>query len=567
MPSKLSKRAEIFARVEQRLEAFQRGFRQNLGLIAPRGFGKTWVAAQMAQRLGRIPGIACLYIDCSFSDPAALSDRWVHALLRALAPAGSLEKPEASPALVLAELEKIYPRTVEKIRHLQRTHRRSEKPSVFMRELFSLTGLLTEESGKKAVLILDEFQALEALPLPHPFELLGRQILVDKNTLYWVLSSRPAAARAIFHEKLSLLFGNFEVLELAPFDFEESAQFLESRLPGRLFSEPQKKMLIQLTGGSPLYLQLLTEHWAESQVVRAAGDSEHEAMACALGSREVFEALQKELCDEYGRLAQLFTRTLEQSLGALKEPALHFRALLALSGGIRKVQALALTLECKLSECKKILQRLVQDELVSRRGVFYLLDDSLFAFWLKEVLSRRLAAGMDRLSIQTQFGDVCRGLLEQLQSDSAANLLERLQDLFQVFRGDRVQIGSKMITLPAFEETAVRPAGSGEPLFYAQAPGVRWVCRFFKEQVREDDVTLFIEETKKLRAKKLVRLLAAPAGIEQNAKLIAQEAGLHLWNLEDLNLLFAFYNLPKLIWIRKSDGSTLGALAQSLHSS
>ena len=566
MPSKLSKRAEIFARVEQRLEAFQRGFRQNLGLIAPRGFGKTWVAVQMAQRLKRNPGIVCLYIDCSFSDPAALSDRWIRALLGALAPAGTPGKPESSNVSIGPDLEKAYPRTVEKIRHLQRSHRRSEKPSVFIRELFSLTGIWTEESGQKAVLMLDEFQALEALPVQHPFELLGRQIMVDKNTLYWVLSSKPAAARAIFHEKLSLLFGNFEVLELAPFDFDESAQFLESRLPGRLFSESQKKILIQLTGGSPLYLELLAEYWTQPQFERGAGDSTHEAMAFALDDREVLAALQKELCDEYGRLAQFFTRKLERSLGALKEPAPYLRALLALSGGVRKVQALALTLECKLNDCKKILQRLVQDELVSRRGVFYLLDDSLFAFWLKEVLQRRLALGMELSSIQQQFREVCGGLFEQLQSDSAANLLERLQALFQAFRGDKVQIGSKTVTLPAFEETAVRPAGNGEPLFYAQAPGIRWVSRVFKEQVREEDVAHFIDETKKLRAKKLVRLLAAPAGIEQNAKLMAQEAGLHLWNLEDLNLLFAFYNLPKLIWIRKSDGSTLGALAQSLHS-
>ncbi len=564
MPSKLSKRAEVRSRIEQRLESFKKGFRQNLGLLSPAGFGKTRLAAEILQKLERDSNLLALYIDCSFPDITVLCDRWISALAHALFPGGGDSSASTSHALI--SLEAALPKTLEKVRHLRRLLSRGEKPAVSLRELFSLTAMVTEESGKKVVLVLDEYHHLENLPVPDPFGILSRQIMVDKSTLYWVLSSSPAAARRIFHEKLSLLFGNFEVLELLSFDFCDSVLFLEAHLPGRLFSEPQQKLIIRLTEGVPLSLSLLAHHWISRPYKGALPSNSLEPMAQALEDHELFQAFESELWEEHGRLSLIFSRRIERTLGALKEQSLYVRTLIALSRGVRKLQTLSTTLERKIPDCKKILQRLVQEELVTCRGVFYLLEDSLFAFWLKEVLGSRILSAAPCDEGRTAFREALKRLFEQARVDSSGDVIDRVQQLFQCFRGERVQIGSKRLTLPAFEETSLRMAGASEALLNAHAPGVRWACRVFQEQVREEDVLLFSEETKKLRAKKQIRIVVALTGVEQNAKLLAQENRFLLWSLDDINLLFAFYNLPKLIWIRKQDGSTLGALAQSLHS-
>ena len=56
-------------------------------------------------------------------------------------------------------------------------------------------------------------------------------------------------------------------------------------------------------------------------------------------------------------------------------------------------------------------------------------------------------------------------------------------------------------------------------------------------------------------------------GIEQNAKLLAQEAKIQLWSLRDFNALLDLYDLPKMIPLSggEQDGTALGALAQNLH--
>lgn len=86
--------------------------------------------------------------------------------------------------------------------------------------------------------------------------------------------------------------------------------------------------------------------------------------------------------------------------------------------------------------------------------------------------------------------------------------------------------------------------------------------------VKEEDVTFFLDELKRSKKRVQRKIMIALQGIDQNAKLMAQEAGIQLWDLKDLNALFELYDLPQVIFYKEKeeDGSTLGALAQSVHS-
>ncbi|HXV27516.1 MAG TPA: hypothetical protein VD913_00980, partial [bacterium] len=60
------------------------------------------------------------------------------------------------------------------------------------------------------------------------------------------------------------------------------------------------------------------------------------------------------------------------------------------------------------------------------------------------------------------------------------------------------------------------------------------------------------------------KILVALAGIDQNAKLMAQEARVQIWDLRSFNTLLDLYNLPKMILMREKHGSPVGAMAQSV---
>ncbi len=564
MSSPSSQRAAIEIRVQQRLAALKKGFRQNIGIIGPEGLGKTSFLADLYRSLSRDPDILAVYVDCQALDFTDLAERWMTAVLACVPSAAENQNDPLSGQL--AALESTLPRIVEKVRHLRKMIRRGEKNAAAVRELLGLTHTVSEEAGKKLVLILDEFHALSLLPVADPFGLLGRQIMVEKGTLYLAASSKSALACEIFQHQLALLFGNFEIIPMATLDSFETVRLLEARLPGLLFSDVQKKLIIRMTDGVPLYLDLILQHLREEAGRLSAGGGMREAMAIMLESEILLTAVEEEIFDPHGRISQIFQRRLEHSLGTLKEGAVFYRTLIAISEGARKVPVIAAYTDRKVSECKKILQRLVQEELVSKHNDFYLIDDALFTFWMREVFAVHKRRAIPFGDERRDFRLIMNRILEQVDFEGPEAVLSRIEALMKSFRGEPIHLGSKRIRLPHFSEVSVK-ASSGR-LFpvWAAASEVKWEGQIAFDAIHEEDVLLFTEETRRTGKKKHFRLIIALGGMDQNARLIAQEAGISVWSLTELNLLFSLYNLPKLIWMRKLDGSTLGTLAQSLHS-
>ena len=85
--------------------------------------------------------------------------------------------------------------------------------------------------------------------------------------------------------------------------------------------------------------------------------------------------------------------------------------------------------------------------------------------------------------------------------------------------------------------------------------------------MREEDVASFLEELKRTRKNVQRKVMIILRGIDQNARLMAQQANIQLWGLRDFNALLELYNLPKVILLseREGNGPALGALAQSLY--
>jgi hypothetical protein len=547
-----SKRDQIRIRVEKRVEAFQQGYRQNIGLIGAEGLGKTYLLSSFFESLVMQPNLIVIYIDAQALDYDHLVERWIDSLLRGFLVGQSVQVSENSHWL-LTTAAALIPNTVEKIRRLKKMLRRGERNAISVRELFSLTRSLAEETQKRILLMIDEFHALEHVPASDPFALLGKEIMVEKETLYLVTSSRVEKAREIFHDKLSLLFGNFEIIELAPLDFEETVDFLKKSQPHRVFTNSEKKFLIRMTNGIPAYLDLLMD-----RLDMNVPNSE-------TSIQTLLDVFHRELFDKKGRLCHIFQRRLEVCERLAKDSSAYLRTLLAMSDGRRKVLSIATYIERKIRETKKILGRLVQEGMVLKRGSFYVLEDSLFRFWLREVFGRRN-------QLCTPNGPGLReGLLaslkevfEQGAAEDKVDVTARAEALFKEFRNDVVEIDQRRLRCPHFSEIAFRPANGRLFPLIARRANVRWICQIARESVHEEDISLFLEELKRFRKKVQRKILVALAGIDQNAKLLAQEAEIQLWDLRSFNTLLDLYNLPKMILIKEPDEPNLGTVAESV---
>ena len=510
---------------------------KTLGLPALQGVGKTRLLCEFFQSISRSPKLLPVYVKAETIDGRQLTQQWIGAVLSAVLLDRTLNIPKTLNGL-LREAEMIIPQTVAAVKHLQKLIRQ-EKNSLAVKELLMLSGTLARETGKKVVLMIDEFQALEKLPGTDPFVLLGKQMMLDKDVLYVVTSSAIDRAREIFRDKLSLLFGNFEVLALAPFGFMEMDQYLATRMPTHRWPLELKRFLFHMTDGEPNYLDFLV-HRLESHEVR-----EFPQAVC---TAELLDVFCQELFDRRGRLALLFERQLEQCAHLAKNSGPYVRAILALSHGRHKLIPIAAFIEETVAETKKILKRLVQSGLVVKSGSFFQVPDFLFRFWLREVYLKRqgLFVPEERILRKHLFDEMNR-ILDLCTRITEEDLGNRVEALLKEFRNDTVEVDQRRIQCPQFSETVVlRHLPHSMFSILGRGPRGRWLFYLSSEWITESEIEMVVADAQHLR-KIQRKVLISLGGMDQNAKLIAQEAKMQLWDLRDLNCLLDLYDLPKII--------------------
>lgn len=539
--------SDIRAGIEKRLESFDKGYRQNVGLIGSVGLGKSAILFSLFRSLQYQRRFLPVYVNAQVLDFDHFMDTWMGALLSSVLLTRDLEIPRDLLSIQAAASAHV-PKTVEKMQALAKTIRR-EKTGGHLKELLALPAVLAFETGQKVVLMIDEFQELEKLPSSDPFSVFGRQITVEKNVFYIAASSRPERARAIFRDKLTLLFGNFEVFEMEPFDFKEAFLFLENRLPHLQFSEPQARFLIRMTDGHAMHLEHLADSLEEFYSRRGYREFLGVEVRIPVEQEILMMVLHRNLSPGRGRMALAFERKMESLARLAKDSSPYARVLLALSESKRKLPAISASVERKTVETQKILQRLIQEDFVIRQGSFFTLQDPLFRFWLRYVYrASRSIYTPDTLIWEKLLDEsLCREF-ERSEAEESRDLASRVETLFKQFRNDAVYLArNKKIVLPQFSEVISRTAQDRWVLILARNSKVLWACQAAGQKVQEEDVAAFLDEIKRHRKKISCKIMITLQGIEQNARLIAQEANIQLLSLRDFNSLLDLYDLPKMI--------------------
>ena len=530
-------REAIQARFKKRVDDIEKGYRQNVGILGPAGVGKTQLLCEFFQSISRNPKLLPVYVKAETIDGRQLLQQWMGAVLSATLLDRTLNIPKTLNGLI-REAEPINPKTVIAVKHLLKLLRQ-DKNSLAVKEMLMLCGTLARETEKKVVLMIDEFQAIEKLPASDPFLLLGKQMMIDKDVLYVVTSSSVDRAREIFLEKLSLLFGNFEVLELAPFGFMEMEQYLATRMPAHRWPDELMKFLFRMTDGEPLYLDLLLQKIEQMEILE---------FPQTVGSPALLDAFCQELFDRRGRISLLFEKRLEQCSQLAKLRGPYVRAVLALSQGRHKIIPIAAFIEETVAETRKVLKRLVEDGLVAKSGTLYHIPDFLFRFWLREVYQKRHASFLpeERILRKHLFDELNREL-DLCSRMAEEDLGLRVEALLREFRNDGVEIDQKKQPCPQFAEVILlRHLPHSISSLLGRGSRGRWLFYLGQEWIGEPEIEKIVADLKHLR-KIQGKVLIVLDGIDQNAKLIAQEAKLQLWDLRILNGLLDLYDLPKII--------------------
>lgn len=531
-------RQAILDLLHKRATALKSGYRQNVAIIGHQQLGKTSILRHFLWQL-KDAEILSVYVEIKLQSLDYFVDQFIRSLLyQYLARTGAALGATDTLEKLISQAEPSIPKTVARIREIAHSLKNRHPEEAYTR-LFELTSVIGGETGKKCVVILDEFHRLGEFGIKNAFSDFGKRIMLQKDTMYLLSSSSFSASRKILAEKLSLLFGHFERVYLENFDFATSFAFIEKKLAPVRVPKELSNYLVSFTDGHPFFLETISSRlreWVLSQ-------GREEAAA-----RDLAEVFYRLFYESQGVLNQYFMKLISPWTQA-RSRGKHLLILAGIARGKNRLKEIASSLNMSQKEAASQVQELMEYELLVKTGVFYRFHNKIFRFWLREVYEKKElsllgAEGNRDLFIATVL-DAVSEHAEILSMDKA----ERLEGLLTAFRNDLVEFGEKKRKLPHFTEVirgADRvPSGRSRSLI-ARGHGRCWVCRVTEDVATEKEVLDLVTggvDSKSTHTKVLLAL----NGIDENAKLLAKEKRVLTLGLSRVNLLMDLYGKTPIV--------------------
>ena len=251
-------RTDILCLLTKRVEALKKKYRQNIAILGYHSLGKTTLIFELLKKI-KHTDIIPIYIDVKPKSIETFVNNFIVVLLYQYLDLENIPLEEDFDFLYKTAKPKI-PKTIQQIFAIRKLLKSRKASDEIYSMVLDLPQTLHEEAKKTLLVIFDEFHNIEHLGLKTPFLELSNKIMVQKNTMYILASSAVNLAQSILAEKLSLLFGNFELIHLKPFDTKTAGEFIDKALANIKIANLYKNFLIQFTGGYPFYLNVIIEH-------------------------------------------------------------------------------------------------------------------------------------------------------------------------------------------------------------------------------------------------------------------------------------------------------------------
>lgn len=431
------------------------------------------------------------------------------------------------------------PETVRMMNEVTKALRLKKEDDAYER-LLEITSVFKAETGKSCIVILDEFHNLANFRIKRSFSTFGKYIMVQKNTMYIVSSSQRTLLKDILTHKLSLLFGNFEIIDVNGFDNQTARSFISSKIKDAGSDRTISDYFIQVSQGSPFYLEAFAERF--SRIMQDKGNCQ-DAKECLL---ETFADL---LYQSEGVLNQYFTNNINFFLEK-KARRKFIPLLVSLARGKSTVKAIQRDMARSDRDLGKNLQKLQDMDLAYNSGVFYKITDKLFEYWLKYVYCLKTRSMIDDMGIKyLEFKHAVEKDYESFCEFSSGDIVDIIQDLFRSFGNEKVQISTSCRVMPRFGAVDRTDLSKNTAEITGRVQDKKWVCHVKQGDITdEQDVYNLLGMKEKSHRTKITRKIFIPLkGIEQNAFLLAKDNGIWVWDVRQLNKTLRLFGKFELV--------------------
>ncbi len=532
-------RQETLDLIRKRVSGLKEGCRQNLAFLGSRYVGKSSILLKFLNDLDD-SALVPVYLDLEGRDLYYFVSKMARSLLYQYARTKGLALQETLPALAVSVSASI-PRTAQASLAASALLEQGKFADAYQAAL-ALPDIFIKESGMACVLILEEFHQLDEFGVAEPFKALANSITAQKGCLYIITSSCEDQATKILAEKLTLLFGNFEVVTVQPFDLKASQYFIEHRMGGMRMGLYLRNFLADFTGGRPLYLDVLLQEILNLGAIH----KQQEAYAPL-----VVQAVENLVFSRWGALSRYF----ELIVGRLcsgRANRLVMDILFALANGEHKAKEIVVKLGVKQGQVTQKLNYLLEQDILEKNGTHFHIKDKLLRYWIKYVFQRRIKAIDMEPGRQTrEFKEEITRALNEFQVTSRKDLATRVTELVRCFENEVLCVRGHSYRLPLFSE--VKPlrikarGGNSFEVLEAQTQDGPWLLVLRKDPVAEGDINAVAEEARRMGVRPQRCVIVSLSEMDDSARLRALEERMWIWNEPDLNSLMNLYDKPYIV--------------------
>ena len=514
--------------LDKRVRGLFSGYRQNLAIVGDELVGKTSIIYKFLNNFSD-NRIITIYLQARPESLANFAKRFIGILLYNFLVNSGIELKE-DLGFLIKKSEKYIPETVSRIREILLSLEKRKKNNIFS-EILSLTESMTAETSKCCVVIFDEFNNLESLGVKDLYSEWSKLLLTQRNTMYIIASSARFKTKMILSKNLSLLFGNFEVLEVEPFDIRTSEYFLAQTEEGRGLNAGIRNFIVHFTGGYPFYLGLIRDSIANATNPDLAG------------------ILEDLLFESSGILNQKFSNYLKRFLDSPSSRE-YISILYLISSGHNKLKDIAHILHKPRKELNQKTNDLLELDAISRHGDFLKINDRVFSFWLKFVYQEKLnSLTFDAKNQKTIFRDYIENGINEFLDNAKLPIQERLTEVLRQFNDEMVLLDTKRLRLSHFRE--IKPLEFNNKSFkeglIGRSSDSLWIVAFRNDSLTEDCVIDFSRECKRYRSKTQRKIIITLKDIDANARLRALEERIWAWDINSINQIFDLFSKPRVI--------------------
>ncbi len=257
------------------------------------------------------------------------------------------------------------------------------------------------------------------------------------------------------------------------------------------------------------------------------------------------KAMEGVLFDSRGMLNQFFTNLLQDLIDSRIENCRE--TLVAIAHGVYKQKDLSRWTGYKNKEISKHLKILIEKSLIYPSGGVYRFYDKVLRFWLKNVYHKRRRTLVDNISDKTKiFQDEMEELIKQFAIEERLDIAVRLKQLFDSFNNETVSINSKTRRLKRFEKTEIIEEEGKRYIVGHIKDKVSLAC-LSKEKLDENDILEFIKYGMKYKPNLQRRIIIPLNDMEINARLMAKEIKMWIWELDEINELLDIFGKHKIV--------------------